>query len=434
MVKGEILLVPIGTVPPEVCGWLMEALPPVLDCTCRMAPAMPHPAFAWSPRRAQYSADAILAQVEAGEAKYALAIADLDLYVPQLNFVFGLADRAAARAIIALPRLRQKFFTGLPDDASLFRGRVVKEAVHELGHVPRGWSTAATGGLQRLRAAVLLVPGGLGWCRTRETRDGKLVTLIYGAVSSLSANPIEKKPFYHFYPGTSRADRRQLVVQLRLPVVPELGHQQGAAVGSGQVPLARAVCGPGRKPRLPGHIHLVQRADAVAGMVAGRVSPGAARGLYNTYVTNGYMTPEALELLIDAGLDAMNVDVKGDAAAVRKFCKGVDVEKVWATCQARALARRARRNHDAGHPRRERCGRGIAWHRAAHRGRAGSGYALARHSVTTRPTASTRRRRRSGRWSAPGRLARMRGWSLSTSATCPATATTTRIALGVARC
>ena len=57
------------------------------------------------------------------------------------------------------------------------------------------------------------------------------------------------------------------------------------------------------------------------------------RGLYNTYVTNGYMTPEALSLLIDAGLDAMNVDVKGDAAAVRKFCKGVDVEKVWAICK-----------------------------------------------------------------------------------------------------
>jgi archaemetzincin len=134
MVKGEILLVPIGAVPPEVCGWLMDALPSVLGCTCRMAPAMPHPAFALNPRRAQYSADAILAQVDVGEARYALAIADLDLYVPQLNFVFGLADRAAARVIIALPRLRQSFY-GLPDNLSLFCGRVVKEAVHELGHV-----------------------------------------------------------------------------------------------------------------------------------------------------------------------------------------------------------------------------------------------------------------------------------------------------------
>jgi pyruvate formate lyase activating enzyme len=62
------------------------------------------------------------------------------------------------------------------------------------------------------------------------------------------------------------------------------------------------------------------------------------RGFYNTFVTNGYMTPEALRLLIDAGLEAMNVDVKGDAAAVKKFCKTVDVEKVWNACKlARSL-------------------------------------------------------------------------------------------------
>jgi pyruvate formate lyase activating enzyme len=64
-------------------------------------------------------------------------------------------------------------------------------------------------------------------------------------------------------------------------------------------------------------------------------------GLYNTYVTNGYMTPEALSLLIGAGLDAMNVDVKGDAASVKRFCKGVNVDKVWAICHAA----RARRVH-----------------------------------------------------------------------------------------
>lgn len=49
------------------------------------------------------------------------------------------------------------------------------------------------------------------------------------------------------------------------------------------------------------------------------------------------MTLEALTLLIDAGLDAMNVDIKGDACAVKQYCKGIDVEKVWNVCaQARA--------------------------------------------------------------------------------------------------
>jgi pyruvate formate lyase activating enzyme len=58
-----------------------------------------------------------------------------------------------------------------------------------------------------------------------------------------------------------------------------------------------------------------------------------AQGLYNTYVTNGYMTVPALELLIEAGLDALNVDVKGDAETVQKYCQGIDVDKVWRNCR-----------------------------------------------------------------------------------------------------
>ena len=130
----EILLVPVGEVSPEVCKWLEGALPRVFDCTCRIAPAAPHPDFAWNKRRKQYRAELILERVQVGDATCALAIADLDLYVPDLNFVFGLAQGVMARAIVAVPRLRQSYYR-LPEDADVFCQRVVKEAVHELGHV-----------------------------------------------------------------------------------------------------------------------------------------------------------------------------------------------------------------------------------------------------------------------------------------------------------
>jgi len=52
------------------------------------------------------------------------------------------------------------------------------------------------------------------------------------------------------------------------------------------------------------------------------------KGLYNTYVSNGYMTKEVLKDLFNAGLDAINIDIKGDAYMVKKHC-GTDVEKVW---------------------------------------------------------------------------------------------------------
>ncbi len=47
-----------------------------------------------------------------------------------------------------------------------------------------------------------IVPGDRGLCGTRENREGTLHTLTWGLVASLAANPIEKKPLYHFFPGS----------------------------------------------------------------------------------------------------------------------------------------------------------------------------------------------------------------------------------------
>ncbi len=49
----------------------------------------------------------------------------------------------------------------------------------------------------------LITEGKLGWCQTRINKNGTLYTLTYGNVSSMSIAPIEKKPMYHFFPGTS---------------------------------------------------------------------------------------------------------------------------------------------------------------------------------------------------------------------------------------
>ena len=62
-----------------------------------------------------------------------LAICDFDAYSGTLNFVFGQAYVDGSISAIYLPRLRQEFY-GLKPDESLFYQRIVKEAVHELGH------------------------------------------------------------------------------------------------------------------------------------------------------------------------------------------------------------------------------------------------------------------------------------------------------------
>jgi archaemetzincin len=68
-----------------------------------------------------------------GSDKRVLGVVDVDIFAPGLNFVFGEADIARRRAVISLKRLRKEFY-GLPKNEDLFQERVLKEAVHELGH------------------------------------------------------------------------------------------------------------------------------------------------------------------------------------------------------------------------------------------------------------------------------------------------------------
>ncbi|AZT89675.1 AmmeMemoRadiSam system radical SAM enzyme [Caldicellulosiruptor changbaiensis] len=49
----------------------------------------------------------------------------------------------------------------------------------------------------------VILPGNTGFCRARQNVDGKLYSLNYGYISSIAFDPIEKKPLYHFYPGSS---------------------------------------------------------------------------------------------------------------------------------------------------------------------------------------------------------------------------------------
>ena len=49
----------------------------------------------------------------------------------------------------------------------------------------------------------VIAPGKLGVCRVRQNLGGTLVTMAYGRTISQHVDPIEKKPLYHFYPGSS---------------------------------------------------------------------------------------------------------------------------------------------------------------------------------------------------------------------------------------
>ena len=177
-----------------------------------------------------------------------------------------------------------------------------------------------------------IAPDRLGWCRTRKNLNATLVTLIYGSLSSVAANPIEKKPFYHFFPGTHTATAGSWSCNFGCRWC------QNWDISKARVPETGTFVSPEK------FIHTTEESGCQGTSMSFNEPTLSLEwsldvfilarklGLYNTYVTNGYMTPEALSLLVDAGLDAMNVDIKGDAPQVKRFCRHVDVEKVWASC------------------------------------------------------------------------------------------------------
>jgi len=181
----------------------------------------------------------------------------------------------------------------------------------------------------------LLGPDQTGWCHTRVNRDGKIYTLVYGLISSLSANPIEKKPLFHFHPGTVALTAGTWSCnfaclwcqnwELSKSPPKDESHSYGTISPEDFLALTKRHHCQGTSISFSESILLLEWSLDVFRLAR-------KEGLYNTFVTNGYMTKEGLELLIEAGLDAANVDIKGDAAAVKKYCQA-DVEVVWRNCR-----------------------------------------------------------------------------------------------------
>jgi archaemetzincin len=86
--------------------------------------------------RKQYDANALLRELSrfAGEGEITVFITREDIFSEKLNFVFGLAGKGTC--IISSARLDPRFYGAKPDAASgeLFKDRLVKEVIHEIGH------------------------------------------------------------------------------------------------------------------------------------------------------------------------------------------------------------------------------------------------------------------------------------------------------------
>ncbi len=158
----------------------------------------------------------------------------------------------------------------------------------------------------------VIKPGDHGVCQVRENRAGTLYTLVYGSAISQNVDPIEKKPLYHFYPGSrsfsvatvgcnfqckwcqnwqiAQAPRTHGLMEVA-PTPPETLVDRAHARG------CRSIAYTYTEPTI--FFEYTYETAQIAHQA----------GIANVYVTNGYMTEEMLDLF-HPYLDAANVDLK----------------------------------------------------------------------------------------------------------------------------
>jgi archaemetzincin len=132
----QIHLLPLGEIDGRQVRQLAQSLSREIRRECEVLSAEPDLSWSFNTSRGQYHSTEILARMGAHitpDSWRLLGVAAVDLYIPILTFVFGEAQLNGMLAVVSTHRLRQEFY-GFPADEPLVTDRLLKEAVHELGH------------------------------------------------------------------------------------------------------------------------------------------------------------------------------------------------------------------------------------------------------------------------------------------------------------
>jgi archaemetzincin len=136
----RIGVLPIGHIDETILLWIQEGWARIFsDIPCLVIEEkLRLREDAFDKKRKQYQSHAILNEVQSYAVKKTqvncvLGVVDADIFVPELNFVFGEAACPGKAALISLWRLKPEFY-GEPLNRELFLERTLKEAVHEFGH------------------------------------------------------------------------------------------------------------------------------------------------------------------------------------------------------------------------------------------------------------------------------------------------------------
>jgi pyruvate formate lyase activating enzyme len=161
--------------------------------------------------------------------------------------------------------------------------------------------------------------GSTGFCAVRKNQDGTLYTTNYGKVASFGVDPIGKKPLLHFNPGALVASIAAVGCNFRCQFCDNWSISQNREAQEN--PLSpEEIVKIAKEANCQGISYTYTEPTIFMEYAYATAKLAHEAGLFNTFVTNGYMTPEAIKLIAPY-LDAVTVDFK--AAGDPNFYKNV---------------------------------------------------------------------------------------------------------------
>ena len=134
MKSNKLRIIPIGKIEQSILEDVVKAMKRTFKIPVEIGETFELPEESFNRFRNQYISDVILEDLEKKFTDRVLAVTDVDIYTDKLNFIFGQAKMGGNVSIVSLFRLDPAFYKQ-PHDEKLLKERLIKECIHEFGHL-----------------------------------------------------------------------------------------------------------------------------------------------------------------------------------------------------------------------------------------------------------------------------------------------------------
>jgi pyruvate formate lyase activating enzyme len=178
-----------------------------------------------------------------------------------------------------------------------------------------------------------IAPGRTGVCGARQNQNGRLYSLVYGQAAALGIDPVEKKPLFHFLPGSFAFSFGTLgcnfsCLNCQNWEISQISNQKGRE----EKLTPPQIISLARQNQCPSIAYTYNEPTVFLEYALTTMKLARRAGLKNIWVSNGFMSSKTLDLILPY-LDAVNIDIKSSEESFYQKVCGAKLAPVLKNCQ-----------------------------------------------------------------------------------------------------